>query len=65
MKLLLTSGGIANQSLEKELKRLIGKELAGLKMLFCTTAANYDDEGGVSVDGNDIKAVSEGQWFEV
>lgn len=44
MKFLLTSGGISNKTIENELKELVGKELKGLKMLFCTTASNY--EGG-------------------
>lgn len=44
MKFLLTSGGISNKTIEDELKNLIGKDLKGLKMLFCTTASNY--EGG-------------------
>lgn len=44
MKLVLTSGGISNKSIEKELKNAIGKDFKDLKMLFCTTASNY--EGG-------------------
>jgi dipeptidase E len=44
MKLVLTSGGISNKSIENELKRFIGKDLNDLKMLFCITASNY--EGG-------------------
>lgn len=44
MKFLLTSGGISNKTIEDELKNLIGKDFEGLKMLFCTTASNY--EGG-------------------
>lgn len=44
MKLVLTSGGISNKSIENELKKIIGKDFKDLKMLFCTTAANY--EGG-------------------
>ncbi len=44
MKLLLTSCGISNKSIENELKKLLDKELEGLKVLFCTTASNY--EGG-------------------
>ena len=41
MKLVLTSGGISNKSIENELKTIIGKDL---KMLFCTTASNYEAE---------------------
>ena len=44
MKFLLTSGGISNKTIEDELKNLIDKDFKGLKMLFCTTASNY--EGG-------------------
>jgi len=44
MKLLLTSAGISNKTIEDELKKLLGRELNGLKVLFCTTASNY--EGG-------------------
>ncbi len=42
MKLVLTSGGILNKSMDKELKNMIGKDFKDLKMLFCTTASNYD-----------------------
>lgn len=44
MKLVLTSGGISNKSIEKELRNVIDKDFKDLKMLFCTTASNY--EGG-------------------
>ena len=44
MKLVLTSGGISNKSIENELRNVIGKDFKDLKMLFCTTASNY--EGG-------------------
>lgn len=44
MKLVLTSCGISNKSIENELKNIIGRDFKGLKMLFCTTASNY--EGG-------------------
>ncbi|MCI8310180.1 MAG: hypothetical protein HFJ45_08520 [Clostridia bacterium] len=42
MKFLLTSAGISNNTIKDELKELIGKELKGLKVLFCTTASNYE-----------------------
>lgn len=42
MKLVLTSGGISNKSIEDELKKFIGKDFKDLKLLFCTTASNYD-----------------------
>ena len=44
MKLVLTSGGISNKSIENELKIIIGRDFKDLKMLFCITASNY--EGG-------------------
>lgn len=44
MKLLLTSAGISNKTIENELRVLIGKDFKELKMLFCITASNY--EGG-------------------
>lgn len=44
MRLVLTSGGISNKSIENELKNIVGKDFKDLKMLFCTTASNY--EGG-------------------
>ncbi|MCH5167107.1 MAG: Type 1 glutamine amidotransferase-like domain-containing protein [Erysipelotrichales bacterium] len=44
MRLVLTSSGIANKSIEDELRSIIGCDLNGLNMLFCTTASNY--EGG-------------------
>lgn len=43
MKLLLTSGGITNKTIENELKRLLNKEnFYNVKILYCTTASNYD-----------------------
>ena len=42
MKLVLTSGGISNKSIENELRTIIGKDFKGSKMLFCTTASNYE-----------------------
>ncbi|MCL2094613.1 peptidase E [Candidatus Saccharibacteria bacterium] len=44
MKALLTSGGISNQTIEAEMWRLLGGQRTGVKLLFCTTASNY--EGG-------------------
>ena len=44
MKLVLTSVGVSNKSIEHELKNIIGKDFKDLKMLFCITASNY--EGG-------------------
>ena len=44
MKLVLTSAGISNKSIENELRNFIDKDFKNLKLLFCTTASNY--EGG-------------------
>jgi len=44
MKLVLTSGGVSNPSIQNELRSMLGKDFKGLKMLFCTTASNW--EGG-------------------
>lgn len=33
MKFLLTSAGISNKTIENELRKLIGKDFKGLKML--------------------------------
>ena len=44
MRLVLTSGGISNKSIENELRNIIGKDFKDLRMLFCITASNY--EGG-------------------
>ena len=44
MKLVLTSAGISNKSIENELRKFIDKDFKDLKLLFCNTASNY--EGG-------------------
>ncbi|MDR2063365.1 MAG: Type 1 glutamine amidotransferase-like domain-containing protein [Candidatus Nomurabacteria bacterium] len=44
MKLLLTSAGITNKTIENELKRLLGKSFDGVRLFFCTSASNW--EGG-------------------
>ncbi len=44
MKLVLTSGGVSNKSIENKLREFIGTDFKDLKMLFCITASNY--EGG-------------------
>jgi dipeptidase E len=41
MKLLLTSAGITNQTIESEMWRLLGGKRHGVKLLFCTTASNF------------------------
>ena len=43
LKFCLYYDGI-DKSIENELRNIIGKDFKGLKMLFCTTASNY--EGG-------------------
>jgi dipeptidase E len=48
MKLLLTSGGIANKTIENEMWQLLGGKQKSAKLLFCTTASNY--EGGDMVE---------------
>jgi|JI6StandDraft_1071083.scaffolds.fasta_scaffold31219_5 hypothetical protein len=42
MKLLLTSGGLRNQSIINELERLVGKQLAQCKVVYIVTAANVE-----------------------
>lgn len=41
MKLVLTSAGITNKSIENELRSILGKGFKGVKLLFCPTASNY------------------------
>jgi dipeptidase E len=73
MKLLLTSGGLTNDSIKKALKKLVGKEI---KIAFIPTAANVE-EGNKdwlirdligcmdmgSVDIVDISAVDKKIWL--
>lgn len=78
MKLLLTSSGISNKTIENELKTLIGKDFEGLKVLFCTTASNYDGGGmndwliddleklkklGFEIDVCDINGISKDKFL--
>ncbi len=44
MKALLTSGGITNPTIEAEMWRLLGGKRRGIRLLFVTTASNW--EGG-------------------
>lgn len=44
MKLVLTSAGITNKSIENELRNIVGKDFKDLKLLFCTTASNYEGD---------------------
>jgi dipeptidase E len=77
MKLLLTSGGITNKSIEKALFDLVGKKPENTSLVFIPTASNVemgdkdwliDDLAGLkklgfkSVDIADISAVPENIW---
>ena len=42
MKFFLTSGGVSNKTIEDEMWRLLGGRRQGIKLLFCTTASNYN-----------------------
>lgn len=44
MRLVLTSGGITNKSIDNEFRNILGRDPDGLKMLFCTTASNYEGD---------------------
>lgn len=44
MKLLLTSNGIANKSIEQALAELLGKPFAESRIVFIPTAANAEPE---------------------
>lgn len=77
MKLLLTSAGLANESISKALDDLLGKSSKGIKLAFIPTAANVepgdkswmiDDlnnfrRAGFEVDIVDISAVSKDVWL--
>lgn len=77
MKLLLTSGGITNESMVSALRELLGKDFAEAKLVFIPTAANVEagdkwwliedlrkckELGFKEVDIVDIAAVSEEVW---
>jgi dipeptidase E len=77
MKLLLTSGGLTNKSIEKALFDLVGKKPEDIKLCFIPTAAtvemgdkdwfindlkNIDKQGFSSVSIVDIGAVPEKIW---
>jgi dipeptidase E len=77
MKLLLTSGGLTNKSIEKALFDLVGKKPEDIKLCFIPTAAtiemgdkdwfindlkNIDKQGFNSVSIVDIGAVPEKIW---
>ena len=49
MKLLLTSCGMSNKTIESELKKLLNAQnFKNIKLLYCTTASNFD--GGAMND---------------
>ncbi len=77
MKLLLTSGGITNKSIEKAMVELVGKPISETSILFVPTAANtipgdkswlikniqqLQKKGYKSVDVLDIAGVSQNIW---
>jgi dipeptidase E len=77
MKLLLTSGGLTNKSIEKALFDLIDKKPEDVKLCFIPTAAtiemgdkdwfindlkNIDKQGFASVSIVDISAIPENKW---
>ncbi len=78
MKLLLTSSGITNKSIEKELQRLLGKPFRNAHITFVPTAANLEEGdkswlitdmhnfqklGFASFDMIDIAAVPRSIWL--
>lgn len=77
MKLLLTSGGLVNQTMINALRELIGKDFKDTKLVFIPTAANVEvgdklwlisdlskcrELGFKEVDIMDIAAVSQDIW---
>lgn len=77
MKLLLTSAGLANDSIRKALEDLLGKSAKGVKLAFVPTAANYEpgskswviedlnnfEKAGYEVDIVDISALPKNIWL--
>ncbi|MDZ4808879.1 MAG: peptidase E [Bacteroidota bacterium] len=77
MKLLLTSAGLSNPSINKALEDLLGKSVKGVKLAFIPTAANVEQgdkswmiddihnfrNAGFEVDIVDISAVSKETWL--
>lgn len=79
MRLVLTSGGISNKSILEGIRKLIDKDLNGVKLLFCITASAYDGGGmndwliedlkmldslGFLIDVCDINGIPEEKVFE-
>lgn len=77
MKLLLTSAGLSNKSIEKAFFELVGKPVDKIKVVFIPTAANIEpgdkwwlindlvklkDMGFAQLDIVDISAVSQAVW---
>ena len=77
MKLLLTSGGLENQSMINALRELIGKDFKDTKLVFIPTAANMEEGdkwwlindlvkckelGFKEIDITDIAAVPQKVW---
>ena len=62
MKLLLTSGGITNPSIERALVDLLGKPIAESSALCVATAIYAGDETAIKVVNTEIDVVSEGHW---
>lgn len=57
MKLLLTPAGITNESIEKALAGLVGRDLSECRMAFIPTAANVEDDTlWLEDDINNLKA---------
>lgn len=77
MKLLLTSAGLTNNSIIKELERLLGSSCKGIKLAFIPTAANIENgdkswliedynnclKAGFEIDIVDISAVPKEIWL--
>lgn len=77
MKLLLTSAGLANQTIRNAIEELLGKPASGAKLAFIPTAANVEagdktwmiedlnnfKKVGFEVDIVDISAVTKNVWL--
>lgn len=77
MKLLLTSAGLANQTITHALEKLLGNSATGQRLAFVPTAANVEEgdkhwliddynncrKAGFEVDIVDISAMSKEYWM--
>lgn len=61
MKLLLTSGGVTNDSIRAALVDLLGKPVEEATALG-NPAYALDEQSAVLVDGDRVEVVSEGEW---